>query len=417
MKICYICTDTDIPILGAEGCSIHIRDLTDALVELGHDVTIMSTNVGDDDGVWPHADVVAVSPSELDRLRLEALTDEPVVANNNLSRDLRSLLISKMVVEDVQRHLVDDLPDIIYERYSLFGWTGLELGRRLNVPLVLEVNAPLCLEQNGYDQFTLPGLASRMEGELFRSADAIIVVSRWLKEWIVSMGVAAERVHIVPNGVASDLFTDSMPASDARQSFGLGDTRVIGYVGSFQPWHDVIGLVKAFKEVRDIADDVRLMLVGYGPTSGEVKSYLRREGLADYVVQTGNLRHAEVPRAISAMDIAVLPYQKMNDFYFSPLKLFEYMAAGRTTIAAAIGQIEEIIEHGETGWLYSPGDVTALSHGLTTLLADASLRNRIGSAARARVLDTYTWHSIAERIIALADELLTSNQLTTSIGA
>jgi glycosyltransferase involved in cell wall biosynthesis len=101
-----------------------------------------------------------------------------------------------------------------------------------------------------------------------------------------------------------------------------------------------------------------------------------------------------------------VPYKSIPDFFFSPLKLFESMAAGTPTIAAALGQIEEVVTHGETGWLYPAGDNASLAEGLGHLLASPDMRTRIGQAARRRVLQRYTWDAITAEVIVIAEGIL-----------
>jgi glycosyltransferase involved in cell wall biosynthesis len=102
------------------------------------------------------------------------------------------------------------------------------------------------------------------------------------------------------------------------------------------------------------------------------------------------------------MDIATAPYPAGPDSYFSPLKLFEYMAAGRAVVASRTGQATGVVEHGRTGWLCEPGDPAALADALATLAADPVLRRRLGAAARQAVCRAHTWDHVAVRILELA---------------
>jgi glycosyltransferase involved in cell wall biosynthesis len=98
-----------------------------------------------------------------------------------------------------------------------------------------------------------------------------------------------------------------------------------------------------------------------------------------------------MPGCIGAMDVAVAPYDASPDFYFSPLKLFEYMAAGRPVIAAGIGQIAECLRDGETGLLYPPGDVSALAQRIGQVIDDPDGARRLGEAARAEAIANHSW--------------------------
>jgi glycosyltransferase involved in cell wall biosynthesis len=102
------------------------------------------------------------------------------------------------------------------------------------------------------------------------------------------------------------------------------------------------------------------------------------------------------------MDVAVAPYPPQAEFYFSPLKVYEYMAAGLPVVASRIGQIEEAIRDGVDGVLCPPGDPEAFAAALLRLADDPLLRARLGRAARESVVAERTWSAVAGLIIGLA---------------
>jgi glycosyltransferase involved in cell wall biosynthesis len=102
------------------------------------------------------------------------------------------------------------------------------------------------------------------------------------------------------------------------------------------------------------------------------------------------------------MDVATAPYPALDHFYFSPLKVYEYMAAGVCVVASRVGQLAELIRDDSNGVLYSPGDVEALVVSLRQLRADPERRERLGAAGRATVIGAHTWDSVAARMLELA---------------
>jgi glycosyltransferase involved in cell wall biosynthesis len=332
--------------------------------------------------------------------------EESVIQRNHLERDLRSVLWNGWLQNEGAAIIERERPDVLYERYCMFGWGGVELSRRYRIPLILEVNGPDCMEQAGYEKFTLTRTAERMESEILRHADILIVLSQWLKNWALSLGVEATRVRVLPNAVSEQVFGGELSGDAIRARHGLGGKSVIGFVGSFQKWHDLKGLLRVFAGLYDKDPNLRLLLVGDGNQRKALQKSVRELGLSDVVIFPGRIPHEQVPAYIAGMDVTVVPYGSLMDFYFSPLKLFEYMAVGRPTVAAALGQIAEVVEHGKTGWLYPAGDNGRLAEGIATLLYDQQLARRIGEAARKIVLNRYTWGRVTAEVTALAQRLL-----------
>ncbi len=407
MKISYFCSDVDIRLFGHEGCSIHIREFTNALVEQGHDVLVVCADPGERTDATFLARLVELPSRGLEQLTATLLQQEPVICQHNLERDLRSILYNHMLMTQSAALLDQERPDFIYERYSLFGYAGTEMAYRRNLPLILELNAPLCSQQAGYDKFTLTETASKLESTILKEADAIIALTDWLKDWAVSLGVLPERVHVIPDAVADRLFTAPASPVAVRRKYHLEGKRVIGFVGSFHPWHDIAGLLKAFKRLAALDSSLVLLLVGQGDSRRDLEQQAQTMGIGSQVIFTGSVDHEAVPSFIAAMDVAVVPYRQIEDFFFSPLKLFEYMAVGTPTIAAALGQLTQLIRHGETGWLYPPGDEARLAELLDTVLKEPrELVQSVALAGRKQVLSEHTWGIVARRVIAIAKKLI-----------
>jgi glycosyltransferase involved in cell wall biosynthesis len=115
-----------------------------------------------------------------------------------------------------------------------------------------------------------------------------------------------------------------------------------------------------------------------------------------------------VPAYIRLFDVAVAPYPDTPHlFYFSPLKVFEYMACGVPVAAPRAGQIADVIEEGETGVLYQAGDLDGLAARCTELIAAPERRARMGRAAATAVHARYTWAHNARRAMAIVAGMTT----------
>jgi glycosyltransferase involved in cell wall biosynthesis len=406
MKIAYLCSDVDIKLLGHQGCSVHIREFTNALVDAGHEVFILCSWLGEDRTLLPKARVYQLEPTGSNRLLWETLREDPAITERFLERDLRSILWNSWLQNEGAAIFERERPDFVYERYALFGTGGLELARRFGLPRILELNAPLCDQQEGYDYFPLIRTARTVEPTILRSADAVVALTDWLADWAVKLGVEPARIHTLPDAVAEDLFGVPANRDAVRERLGCTGRQVVGFVGSFHRWHDITGLLDAFLKVHATDHERRLLLVGDGHTRKKLEARARSLGLSDAVFFVGNVPHREVPSYLAAMDVAVVPYQPIEDFFFSPMKLFESMAMARPTVAASLGQIAQVIEHGRTGWLYPAGDNAALAESIETLLQNPALATRIGHAAKEHVLAHHTWDKVTGEVVSIVDSIL-----------
>ncbi len=384
MRICYLCADLGIPIGGHKGASAHVRSMLRAFKDLGHQLTVVSSGGGDP--VEMGMPVLQVSGQEIsDALsgRIEA----------RLHRALRHLWNNAAVEQALARVLESARPDLVYERYSPFGIAGTMIARTLGIPHVLEVNAPLAREGAQYRRQALSDAASALERSAFSATRLIRCVSSQLRAELIEAGVAAEKIMVVPNGVDSGLFCADGP----RYSDSLEGKFVVGFVGSLKPWHGIGTLAEAF---RTLAEDSRfhLLVVGDGPMAKTLESL--SNDCPGQITLVRAVPHAEVPSYVRAMDVAVAPYPPLDRFYFSPLKVLEYMAAGRAIVASRIGQLEELIEHGRTGLLVVPGDVRALVEAVHGL-AEQPARGRMLGAQAAQVARTQ--HSWSQRASAILD--------------
>ena len=120
---------------------------------------------------------------------------------------------------------------------------------------------------------------------------------------------------------------------------------------------------------------------------------------------TGWTAYERLPGLIQKMDVTVAPFASTEDFYFSPLKLFEYMAVGKPVVASQIGQIPELVGHETTGLLVRPDDAADLANKIDRLRREPDLRKSLGVAAAQKVAQ-HTWEQNARRVIALAEPLI-----------
>jgi glycosyltransferase involved in cell wall biosynthesis len=384
-------------VFGAKGASIHIREMVGALAGLGHQVTLVAAEPGAAPGTLA-ADLVAIEPCAEPELAAALRVDAG--ERRRLREDL-AMVVSE-AAEAILRRLHAKVGfDLVYERYSLFSTAGVRAGRSLDVPCLVEVNAPLVLEQQQFRKLVHLEKACAIEAEVFEQADGLLTVSEEIRAYVVSKGAKADRAHVVPNAVDVARFH---PGVAARLPDGLAGKFIVGFSGGLKPWHGIEVLMDAFGLLAARSADYHLLVIGDGPLREWMRGYLRGAKLERAATMTGWVPNDELPGLLRAIHVAVAPYPAMEGFYFSPLKLYEYMAVGAPVVASRLGQIAEAIEHGETGLLVEPGDAAALADEIERLRAHPTLRMSLGAKAARRAAGC-TWTHNAERAIELARAL------------
>jgi glycosyltransferase involved in cell wall biosynthesis len=417
MRYAYLSADFGIPVYGNKGASIHVREFSTALAALGHHVEIFTCRTGGDPPAGFEVPVHELPVAKPERFLVGALQDDPY-ASEAMSKEVRSMLYGSTLRYRLQPLLRELRPDAIYERYSLLGSTGVDLAKELGIPHILEVNSPLSGEQAIHRGSAFAQTIRAVERRVLGAADQVVAVSEPVKRWIVDTGVDPERVTVVPNGVNLERFAAA--TTDIRTRLGFDDRPVIGFVGTLKGWHGTATLIRAVAKVareRGPARAPGLLIVGDGPQRSRLAHVAIEEGVDALTTFTGTIDHEEMAAHIAVMDIAVAPYDETPDFYFSPLKLFEYMAAGRPVVAAGIGQIEDCVRDGETGLLYPPGEVDALARCIVNLLDDPVRAKALGEAARAEATAHRGWEHNARIVTNLVESEQARRRQRATSGA
>jgi glycosyltransferase involved in cell wall biosynthesis len=414
MKILYLCPDLGIPVLGHKGASVHVREMTRALDRAGHRVTLAAQMINKSPWETPAEfglPLLQVRPTVGASAAVQAFKEfnETLGAENSLPGELRRILYNKELAEELKRRFENDPPDFVYERASIFATAGIALARHFKVPHILELNAPLAQEQSIYRATGFGDLAAQAERWTLNHTDAVLVVSSELRKHVLSLGVSSEKIHILPNGVDPSHFKPGKPDPELRRKLKLNGAPVLGFVGGLRPWHGVEILPELLARLKKSKRPIQLIIAGDGQLRSGLERQFKQRELLDCVTFTGALPHEQLPAVIRQFDIALAPYPNhTHDFYFSPLKLFEYMACGIPVVAANLGQISDVVSDGKTGLLYQPGELDGLANRCEKLLHDSRLRARMGAAAAKVIHREFTWDKNAARVAELARNLITA---------
>ena len=179
------------------------------------------------------------------------------------------------------------------------------------------------------------------------------------------------------------------------------------FVGGFWHWHGLDLLVDSFRDVAARVPNVQLVLVGDGPTRSALEERVAKQGLNEKVIFTGSVAHTMIPALLATANICVAPYPHFSvEFWMSPMKIYEYMAAGKALVAADIGLISEVIRDRETGRLVSPGDAQALANVLAELLLDPAQQKQLGENAQQKAILEHSWERYIAQLEALYSDVI-----------
>ncbi|HEV7268399.1 MAG TPA: glycosyltransferase family 4 protein [Falsiroseomonas sp.] len=367
-------------IQSRDGQGVHLQALVDALTEQGHVVRVVGPSAFEQAELGGESRMVALLRRVLPPFAAELA---------ELAYGIPAYLRLKRAAAAFQ-------PDVIYERYNLFYLSGAVLARRLRLPFLVEVNAPLAEERTRFGTLRLHRLARWSEAFVWRRADRVLPVTEVLAGHVIAAGAERARITVIPNGIHLEEFAEPAPQpAEAKPELTLG------FIGFVRDWHGLDGVVR---EIAAFGGTPRLSLlvVGEGPARPGLEDLAAELGIADRVRFTGLVRREQVPGLIAGFDIALQP---ASVAYASPLKVFEYMAAGRAIVAPDQPNLREVLEDGRTALLFDPARPGAMQAAVMRLATDAALRVRLGAAARAEVLRRdLTWAGNARRVASLFAE-------------
>ncbi len=370
------------PVPGPKGASRHITALVGGLVAAGHQVDLMAV-AGPD------------APPTVAGARLLPFHTAP--GGNFLAR---ACAFGEAVLARAELGG--------YDLWHVRGvWEGLPLalwrdGAGGRTPLVWEANGLPSIETPAHfgavaNAPELLGRLRRQEEVLMRAAERLIVVSPVTASCLAELGADPAKIRVVPNGVDVDAYA-GLQAGDRGPE--------ILYIGTMAPWQGLETLVRALAQ---LGPPARLRLVGPPGKgwAGGLRRLAARLGVADRLALQPPVAPEMVPALVARARVCVAPLDGSPRNLVQgccPLKLLEYMAAGKAVVASAVPPVEALVAHGAEAWLVPPDDPAALAEGLRVVLDDAALRARLGAAARAKA-GTLSWAASNAKVLAVYAEV------------
>ena len=384
----YLRTDLSFG-LRAGGSVGHTAGVVNHLAAFGGPPLMLTTDLVPT--VDPAIEVTTVSPDE-------AFWEYP---------ELPSLVMNRQFARVAAARTTGGPISFVYQRYSLNNFSGARLAVDRGVPFVLEYNgSEIWMSRNWGSPLQYEALSEKIEFANLEIADLIVVVSQPMADELIGRGIDAAKILVNPNGVEPERYSPAIDGSVIRARYGLDGKIVIGFIGTFGPWHGAEVLARAFAVLIEryprFRSSVRLLMIGDGVKMPEVKDALDRGGVAGLTTLTGIVAQADGPSHLAACDILASPHVANADgtpFFGSPTKLFEYMAMGKAIVASDLDQVGEILEHGRAAQMAIPGDVETLVDGLRELVDHPARRAHLGAEARRLAVERHSWREHTRRII------------------
>lgn len=359
---------------------------------------------------------VAAAGNEIDLWAFAAQLDSPAWRPLSVHapphvplRGLAGPSYSASLLASVLRHLRRRRPAAVQVRLSqLTVPVALALQRTTRVPVVLEVTGPIVEEARLYGVSERKvALLRSLSGRALRAADGVVAVTEGIQRQLVAeFGVAERSVHVVGNGVNTDIFRPQPPA-EARARLGLA-TRgpIVGFVGNLHAWQGTESLIEAAPAILAAVPAAEVHVVGDGVTRASLERSAAALGVAERVRFRGQVPYDDVPAFVAACDVLVAPLvpKPTGDSGYSPLKLYEYLASGRPVVASRLAGLE-VVERERLGRLVPPADPAALAAGVVELLIDDRTRAEIGERARQVAVERFSWDGTAARTVAVLESV------------
>lgn len=371
-----------------KGASAHILHNLRGLVNRGHAVHLITPN----DGLLPPEDTI--EGAQVTRIPQD-------LSQNFLARAVH-------FGRSVMAHLaLNPGYDVVHFRNIWDGFHIAQNKKKFGYKTLFEVNGLPSIELKYHYPGMDAGLLSKIKEQEIATlhlADAVICPSNVTRDYIASLGLDRKRVTVIPNGVSpSDFAFTPLPVRDGR-------VPILLYVGTLADWQGLDIIVKALPKILE-SQPVKLHIVGRGRSRQRkaLAKQIRKLGLEEHVVVQPAVPHHEIPSLIAGADICVAPLA-LNDRNVTqgacPIKILEYMAAGRPLLASNMPIVRELVREDVDGLLFSPNDPEDLARQAVQLLKNMELSQRLAESAAAHVREKFTWHESQKKLGKVVEKLL-----------
>jgi starch synthase len=393
MKILYVAPGINIEAM--HGGAVHTWEVSQGLKELGHQVHLIVKGNRKVKATTQHKEGVSIY---------------------QVLKWLPAKLLQWAAFPKIYKVTRKIKPDIIIERYYNFGGGGILSAHLLNIPSILEVNSPV-IDHPGSAKALIDALLIFKPFKRWREA-----LCRWASKVITPLpsilpvSVSAEKIMKINWGANIKNFSAKKHAdASLRKKLNIKDeAKVFVFIGSFRKWHGIPDLIEAANNIykKHGRKDIIFLLIGGGPEASRIITRINKLGLDALFLILGRIPHKEMPAYLSMANAGIAPFnttfhkQLKLGFYWSPLKIFEFMASGLPVITIDISPLNEIIEHQKEGLLFQEGNSKDLAEKILNLADNNDLAEKMGYNARRKAEKYYSWQTHCQKLDSIMNELV-----------
>jgi len=382
LRILYVATDVRLP--SSKGSSTHTYELASCLQKLGNQVHVMIRR-----GSKAESETEEIDGSTYHRVYRGILF--PIEGKGRSSSNAKR--------QSLRRRVFDVYLTLVHAPYCAYKAVGLV--RRFNIDVILERASSLGA---GAIAALLCGKPLVLEVIDRRHTRLSTKISQKILAYgrdVLKVDPPPDRLRIVSAAANIDLFR---PREDRQVERDL-----VGYVGSFRPWHGVQDIVDAAEILVNRANPARFRMVG--PSYDWVAKLVAAKGLSSLFQFTGPVEYSRVPDLIDNCAIVLAPFDPSKDpfmrrkgFIFSPLKIFEYMSLGKAIVATKVEKVRDVLSNGKTALLVDPSSPARLAGAIESLMKHPPTAVRLGRRARIAVARRFSWDKLSKIVNSVLSE-------------
>lgn len=398
LSILYLIGDRGLDLTKGEGYKIHVLKIIDGLKKKGHKVFLLTINENLLLPEFKNCPYITIRHKSLRFFFHRFLPFTGTI--NSINIFLAILRLNKL-------HQFD----IIHERFGLYSYGGILASRLLRIPHIVEINGPSIEEKKLFTQDIPPiqkFTAKIIRKFCLRLTHHIIAVSNNLKNFLIENRIVknSNKITVIPNAADVEAFQKYFDTQSIKVNLGIDNQFIIMYTGTLQVWYAIEDLISAFPQVLKEIPNAFLLIAGEGQAREKLGNLVCFHGISHNVRFMGYINHSRIPEILSIADVVVAPYKEVGmPFFNSPIKIFEYLSAGKAIAASKIGQIVEVLQDQLTALLVTPGCIEELANAIIRLARDEQLRSYLAKNARIEA-QKYSWDKYADQLENIYTTLL-----------